>query len=272
MPTPRCPGWARTIEVSACGLVVAMLLTSCDGGGVSSAGPDAATAPPDAGPPFSFFVASMQTMIDQSGNPQGFGGNLGGLVGADRICQNAATAVGAGGKTWRAFLSVHNGGTPIHAIDRVGNGPWYDRNGRLIAMNKTGLLSGGDPSGQRPDGDPQAIDNMCDEHGTPLTTFGDSHDILTGSNPQGRLLCTTPDCTCADWTNATTGVGDGGDRRNSLGLGHAWSAESGLSWIHVHQGHGCAPGINLIQNGAGTGNTVGQGGGWGGIYCFALTP
>lgn len=36
---------------------------------------------------------------------------------------------------------------------------------------------------------------------------------------------------------------------------------------------GCAPGVNLVQNGGpGKDGTVGSGGGYGGWYCFALTP
>ncbi len=240
------------------------------GAGAVDAGPPDAVATDANLDPFSFFVTSMQTMIDQSGNPQGFGGDLGGLAGADTICQTAAAAVGFGHRTWRAFLSTANNGSPVHAIDRIGEGPWYDRNGRLISMTRAGLLAGGPLNGDRPDGDAQAVDNMADETGRPLKEYGDSHDILTGSNESGQLLGTAGDVTCNDWTNATTAVGDGGNESNSLGLGHAWSAMSGRNWIHVHQGHGCAPGINLVQNGPGTGNTVGQGGGWGAIYCFAL--
>ena len=92
---------------------------------------------PAAGP-MSFFVTSS--------NP-GKGGDLGGLAGADQICTTAATAVGFGHKTWRAFLSVYNNGTPLHAIDRIGTGPWYDANERLVAMDLAGLTSGDRPAG-----------------------------------------------------------------------------------------------------------------------------
>ena len=213
---------------------------------------------------FSFFVTSMQTMIDQSGNPLGFGGDLGGLAGADSICQVAATAVGAGDRTWRAFLSTYNDGAPVHAIDRVGAGPWYDRNDRLIALDRAGLLE------YRPAGEVQAVNDLADEHGRPLSDYGDSHDVLTGTYADGQLLGTGGHENCDDWTNATTAVGQGSATHGGLGLGHAWPARSGFGWIYAHEGHGCAPGINLVQNGAGEGNTVGQGGGWGAIYCFAL--
>jgi hypothetical protein len=52
--------------------------------------------------PMSFFVTSRMGS-----------GNLGGLAGADRICQDLAAAAGAGNKTWRAYLSQEQrGNTP----------------------------------------------------------------------------------------------------------------------------------------------------------------
>src|SRR5262245_33405057 len=132
------------------------------GGGATDAGmgvpADAALAR------FSFFVTSLATMRMQSGSQDGFGGNLGGLAGADAICQRAAADAGFGGKAWRAFLSVAKGptGGPAHAIDRIGDGPWYDRNGRLVAMNRAGLLQA------RPAGDPQSVNDLPDEAGVGL--------------------------------------------------------------------------------------------------------
>ncbi len=247
-------------------VLVGALLTAC-GGGSESPGPDAGTADGatrlDGGvtPPsnFSFFVTSLGTMRSQSGSMDGFGGKLGGLAGADRICQNAATAVGAGSKTWRAFLSIYNNGTPQHAIDRIGTGPWYDRNGRLIASNVAGLISG-----NRPAGDAQAVNDLPDENGTPLTTLGDTHDILTASNTMGRFDGANAAASCNDWTDNSAGTPD------VVRLGHSWPAQSGMHWIRAHTARGCSPGVNLMQNGPGTGTSVGAGGGWGGIYCFAL--
>ncbi len=236
-----------------------------DGGGSGSA--DGGGDPIDAAPPdapdvqFSFFVTSLATMRSQSGSQDGFGGNLGGLAGADQICQNAAAAVGFGHKTWRAFLSTYNNGNPIHAIDRIGQGPWYDRNGRLIANNIAGLISG-----NRPAGDSQTVNDLPDENGTPLTTLGDSHDVMTASTTQGRFEGTSAANTCNDWTDAGPGTA------NAVRCGHSWPAMSGQHWIRAHQLRGCSPGVNLVQNGPGTGTSVGAGGGWGGIYCFALEP
>ncbi len=234
-----------------------------DGGG---SGTDAATAidasPLDAAEVrFSFFVTSLATMRSQSGSQDGFGGNLGGLTGADTICQTAAAAVGGGGKTWRAFLSTYNNGAPVHAIERIGAGPWYDKNQRLIASNVAGLIAG-----NRPAGDAATVSDLPDENGAPLTTFGDTHDILTASTAQGRFEGTSGVNSCNDWTDATAGTA------NAVRLGHSWPAQSGMHWIRAHQTRGCSPGVNTVQNGPGTGTSVGAGGGWGGIYCFALTP
>jgi len=212
---------------------------------------------------FSFFVTSMDTMIAQSGSADGFGGDLGGLAGADAICQTAAAAVGFGAKTWRAFLSATDdgNGNPVNAIDRIGAGPWYDRNGRLIATDLAGLRH------TRPAGDAQVINDLPDENGVPTTTLGDTHDILTGSNDSGELETNDLDATCNDWTSASAVGFD-----ETVACGHSWPAPSGQHWIASHHLRGCAPGINLVQNGPGSGHCVGCGGGWGGFYCFALEP
>ena len=67
----------------------------------------------------------------------GKGADLGGMEGADPHCQTLAQAVGAGGKTWRAYLSTQAmGGAPaINARDRIGRGPWQNFKGEVIAQN-----------------------------------------------------------------------------------------------------------------------------------------
>jgi hypothetical protein len=241
------------------------------GGGAQS---DAAIKPPDSGAgggemggsgskPFSFFVTSIEAMRKQSKSQNGFGGNLGGLTGADGICQAIAAEQGAGDKTWRAFLSATKGGPdggPVHAIDRIGEGPWYDFNGRLIARNKADLVM------VRPAGDPQATSDLPNEKGLAQKQFGDNHDTLTGSNQMGRLQNTNPGSTCQDWTNASpTG-------NSPIMCGHSWSRVGRQPWIQEHTVPGCAPGVNLRDNTVMPGNCVGCNGGYGGIYCFALTP
>lgn len=259
------------------GLLAALTLVSCTNGSSTPAGTDAAGGGSDATTgggtdapgggggsteKFSFFVTSMATMKSQSNNEMGFGGNFGGLAGADKICQNAAAAVGFGNKTWRAFLSAYNNGTPIHAIDRVGEGPWYSRTGKLIAMNKAGLAA------TRPAGDTATVNDLPDETGAPLAQFGDTHDVLTGSTAAGKFNGTSGVNTCNDWTSASDSI----EFDHTVMAGHSWPANSGRGWVNAHAVGGCAPGINLIQSGPGRDRTVGGGGGWGAIYCFALTP
>src|ERR1700704_3963288 len=76
--------------------------------------------------PMSFFVTSVGL---------GKGANLGGLAGADAHCQQLATAAGAGGKTWHAYLSTQArpGQPAVNARDRIGSGPWYNSKGDMIA-------------------------------------------------------------------------------------------------------------------------------------------
>ena len=247
------------------------------GSGARDAGSDRAGSGADMGsamnPPgdvdrFSFFYTSLAAMRRLSKSQNGFGGDFrfgtpSGLEGADKICQTIATEVDPkfGTKQWRAFLSVTGGagGTPVHAIDRIGEGPWYDRLGRLVAMNKAGLLAG-----DRPMGDPAIVSDLPDETGVGTRRLGDTHDVVTGSNRMGRLRYPGLANTCQDWTSAMGNT--------TIGFGHAWPAGSGRHWIEVHTGRSCAPSVNLVQNGGGDGSGIGSGGGWGGIYCFALTP
>jgi hypothetical protein len=242
---------------------------------------------------FSFFVTSlgaMRTLASEFGaGTEGFGGDLrygedSGLAGADRICKTIATkaAPEASSKEWRAFLSTLRGGEndgPVHAIDRVGEGPWYDRLGRLVAETKADLL------GERPLGaDPLIANDLPNEQGVPNHKDGapgctgrdcpDNHDTMTGTGPDGRLYGTDPAFTCNDWTSA---VGEPGpnDRPSGPWCGHSWPGNySGRNWMSALQEGGCAPGINL-QHGGGPQPgvfTVGTGGGYGGVYCFALSP
>jgi hypothetical protein len=216
-------------------------------------------------PKFSFFVTSMEAMLELSGSPDGFGGDLGGLEGADAICQTIAANQGFDDKQWRAFLSVTAGpeGTPINAIDRIGEGPWYDRNGRVIAEDLGGLLS------TRPDGHPDAVSDLPNELGVPQEQFGNNHDVPTGSNAMGELFDPDPASTCQDWTSAE---GPGSEKK-VMG-GHSWPALSGEGWIESHTLPGCSPGVALeVPPGSGEDeDCIGCGGGYGAIYCFATTP
>jgi hypothetical protein len=221
---------------------------------------------------FSFFMASQAGLGRLAGNPNGFGGDLrfgkaDGLSGADEICRQLAEASMPGnGKTWRAFLSVTKGpdGTPVNAIDRVGEGPWYDRRQRLFAMNKAALMS------TRPLGaDPVIIDDFPNEDGVPNHNPGtgiiDNHNTLTGSSTDGKVHSGGLSATCQDWTSAKA---DGGKPQCGVSWPRLWL----VHWISAIPEGGCAPGATAPGKESGMAGTVGALGGYGGFYCFALTP
>jgi hypothetical protein len=199
----------------------------------------AAQAPP--AQPMSFFITSSTPG----------GGNLGGLAGADKICQDLAAAAGAGGKTWHAYLSQQaQGGMPqVNARGRIGAGPWYNAKGVMIAANN-GDLHG---DNQRDRNNIQKA-NMLDEKGVLIKGFGDmpnQHDILTGSDSDGRAFPAGLDTTCNNWTS------DGADHKAMLG--HADRQGGGnVSWNSVHMSADCTK-EGLIRTG-----------GAGHLYCFAI--
>src|SRR6185437_13612546 len=128
--------------------------------------------------PMSFFIATQVPG----------GGNLGGLAGADRICQNLAQAAGAGNRTWHAYLSQQQQGqdAAVNARARIGTGPWYNAKGTLIASSVADLH--GD---QLRDRNNIQKANSLDEKGNVLKSFGDmpnEHDMLTGSDSDGRAF------------------------------------------------------------------------------------
>lgn len=221
---------------------------------------------------FSFFVSSMTAMQQLSGSANGFGGDLrfgetgdgAGLRGGDKLCATIAeqSMAGAGQKRWRAFLST----STVNAIDRLGSGPWYDRLGRVVANSKSELIA------DRPTGADSAIKNdLPNENGVPNSkpdgVSVDNHDTLTGSDSSGKLASAS--ATCSDWTSTTAS----GKPR----IGHAFPRSGSTSgananWIYAHEAPGCAAGINISTTSMGQGSSVGGGGGYGAIYCFAEVP
>lgn len=236
-------------------------------------------------PHFSFFVTSYKAMKRLANDVNGFGGDLrfgkaDGLSGADEICRQIAetSQPGSSSKGWRAFLSVTKNaqGQPVHAIDRVGTGPWYDRLGRLVAENKANLAQ------TRPLGaDPAIKDDLPNEDGVPNQapegTKLDNHDVLTGTGPTGQLYKDDMKYTCRDWTSkvgadGTPRVGHSWPR---MGSGGASTGPTGMdNWMSALDEAGCAAGASLAENGPPDPAvpTVGSGGGYGAIYCFALSP
>lgn len=152
--------------------------------------------------PFSFFVTSRVALQALSGSEYGFGGDLrygetgtgAGLRGADKICAEIAerSMPGASAKQWRAYLSAAEGedGEPVNAIDRIGEGPWYDRIGRLVAPGLADLKFA------RPrNGDADIADDLPNENGVPNSEVDPgadvaserNHHVITGSTVTGTM-------------------------------------------------------------------------------------
>jgi len=177
----------------------------------------------------------------------GKGAALGGLAGADRHCQSLATAVGARGKTWRAYLSSDgtSGGPAVNARDRIGPGPWYNAKGAMIARNLAELHG----SGNRIN-----LANGLTEKGQPVNGRGQSpnmHDILTGSKADGTAMAGK---TCMNWTSGGAGSAIVG-HHDRKGLRDDAPSKS---WNSSHGSRGCS-----LDNLRGTGGN-------GLFYCFAL--
>ena len=188
--------------------------------------------------PMSFFVTSVGP---------GSGGNLGGLAGADKHCQQLAAAVGAGNRTWRAYLSTTAAGTQpnINARDRIGSGPWYNAKGQLIASNVDDLHE--DRNNIRK---PTALT----EKGAEVNGVGNQpnqHDILTGSDSEGRALPGAAQITtCNNWASAD-------DTSRTIVGHHDRLGGPNASWNAVHSSAGCSQEALVKTGGAGL------------FYCFA---
>ncbi len=191
--------------------------------------------------PMSFFVTSRGL---------GKGANLGGIEGADAHCQALAVAAGAGDRTWRAYLSTQ-GANAVSARDRIGSGPWYNARGQRIAQNLADLH--GDTLELARLGNSVTRVTATNEKGEPVNGVGatpNQHDILTGSQPDGRAFTDAADHTCGNWSSdAATG---------SAQLGHHDRAGgTNVSWNSTHASRGCGQ-----ENLASTG-------GAGLFYCFS---
>lgn len=193
--------------------------------------------------PMSFFVTSAGP---------GDGANLGGIEGADRHCQRLAAAVGAGNRTWRAYLSASaaDGKPAVNARDRIGQGPWYNAKGARIAQGLADLH--GDTLELARVGNTLTRATALTEKGDPVKGFGDKpneHDILTGSQPDGRAFTDGADHTCKNWTSNGEGSAQVGH--------HDRTGGPNTSWNSVHASRGCSQ-QNLVSTG-----------GAGYFYCFA---
>src|SRR4029077_18375046 len=190
----------------------------------------------------------------------GKGADLGGLAGADAHCQMLAQAAGAGNKTWRAYLSTsgRGGANAVNARDRIGNGPWQNAKGAVIATSIADLHSDNTKVGKA---------NALDEKGEPIKVRGDRpnmHDIMTGSDKDGRAFPPNMDLTCGNWTSSSYGVAMLGhaDREGNPPVAGSQNVaayqETAGSWNAAHTSRGCSQ-PDLIATG---GNGL--------FYCFAV--
>lgn len=192
-----------------------------------------------------FFVTSVGS---------GKGGDLGGLNGADAHCQRLAAAVGAGNKTWRAYLSTQapklDDPNFVNARDRIGTGPWQNAKGVVIAKNLEELHSANNNLTK---------ETALDEKGQLVngrTEKPNKHDMLTGSRPDGTAFAGAffPDMTCANWTKGGTDGSAMLDHHDREGpIQSSW----GTSWNSAHPTVGCDQASLAKTGGAGL------------FYCFA---
>ncbi|MBM3820212.1 MAG: lectin [Acidimicrobiia bacterium] len=228
------------------------------------------------GTPMTFFVTS---------EPIGDGGNLGGLAGADAHCQRLATAVGAGGKTWHAYLSTQArpGQPAVNARDRIGTGPWYNYEGVMIARDVAHLH--GDTLELARLGNNLHKRSGLTEHGqivpglndhkhprdtdweyVKTTPYTNRHEVLTGSQPDGRAYPPELDYTCNNWTSnqdPKPGQAQGGleaaPNRPNVQIGFPDRNGGGNgSWNSSHGTNGCSQTALVRTHGIGM------------LYCFAI--
>ena len=180
----------------------------------------------------------------------GKGADLGGLAGADALCTRLATAAGATGRDWRAYLSTQPaGGAPgVNARDRIGNGPWRNAKGVVVAQNVAELHGASNNLNKN---------TALTEKGDVVNGRGDTpnqHDILTGSQPDGTAIAGgTVDTTCGNWTRSGEGAAMVG-HHDRTGLDESVPAKS---WNSSHQSRGCSQ------------DALRATGGDARIYCFA---
>jgi hypothetical protein len=173
----------------------------------------------------------------------GKGGDLGGLAGADAHCQALAKAQGAGDHTWRAYLSTQASATgpAVNARDRIGNGPWYNAEGDLIAQNLAELH-----------GKASKLDKETAVTESVEPVDAELHEVLTGSRPDGTAFEAGTDRTCGNWTSSTTGSAQVGY------LDLKGEGENPDSWNSARQTNSCSAETFQKRRGAGL------------FYCFAI--
>lgn len=192
--------------------------------------------------------ANMSFFVTSAG--PGKGADLGGVAGADRQCQQLAQAVGAGGKTWHAYLSTQ-GASAVNARDRIGKGPWMNAKGVVVATSVDDLHSANNKLSK---------ENNLSEKGEVINGRGDTpnrHDILTGSTTDGKAFPDDKDMTCKNYTSSTQGaVMLGHNDRQGLK-----DDDASKSWNSSHPSRGQEGGCSQAD--------LRSTGGDGLFYCFA---
>jgi hypothetical protein len=226
------------------------------------------------GTPMTFFVTS---------EPIGDGGNLGGLAGADAHCQTLARAVGVGNRTWRAYLSTQArpGQPAVNARDRIGSGPWYNFDGVMIARDvahlhgdtiemarlgnnltkRTGLTEKGQIV---PGLNDYKVPRDSEWEYSKTTPYTNRHEMLTGSQLDGRAYPPELDYTCNNWTSnldpapGQQGGLEAGPGRPNVQIGFPDRNGGGNgSWNSSHGTNGCSQTALNRTHGVGM------------FYCFA---
>lgn len=192
--------------------------------------------------------ADMTFFVTSAGS--GKGAELGGLAGADQICQTLAQSAGAGGRTWRAYLStaLAGGVAGVNARDRIGKGPWQNAKGVTIAQDVASLHGANNLTKQTALTEKSEI---VSGRGDPVNT----HDVLTGTQADGTAFPAGEDRTCGNWTlgGAEGAVMVGHSDRTGLN-----DSDAAKSWnaSHLSRG-GCSQDALKSTGGAGL------------FYCFA---
>ncbi len=191
--------------------------------------------------------ATMSFFVTSAG--KGNGADLAGLEGADAHCQSLAKAAGSSQSHWRAYLSTTSTATVagVNARDRIGNGPWHNAKGVLVAKSVEDLHS-----------DSSNVTKLTalTEKREAVSGRGDAvntHDILTGSDPSGRYSTAGGDTTCGNWTKSGEGSAIVG-HHDRTGLNEQWHSKV---WNSSHGSRGCSQDGLKASGGAGL------------LYCFA---
>ena len=194
--------------------------------------------------------AEMSFFVTSAGS--GKGADLGGLQGADRLCQQLAQAAGTGNRTWHAYLSTQseNGAQAVSARDRIGKGPWRNSKGVVIAKDADELHGNNNLTKQ----------TALTEKGEVVNGRGDTpnrHDALTGAQPDGHAFPPGEDRTCHNWTSSTQGSAMVGhiDRQGLR------DDDASRSWNSSHPSRGPDGGCSQAD--------LRSTGGDGLFYCFA---